>query len=105
MVGNTAFDGSSVIVVVNAFTFTKDGKFTTDKAVSASGFNEPTNPGGPPAVVATSSRSSSGTYVLDGYTLELRWSNKRVERRGFVWLNQKEKDSIYINGTVYLLEK
>jgi hypothetical protein len=103
--GNMAFGGSTMIAVVSAYTFKKDGTFSSDQAVSASGGNEATDPNGPPGVVATSQRSSSGTYRLDGYTLELRFSNGRVMRRAFLWFDAKDKDSIFIDGTAFLIEK
>ncbi len=103
--GNTAMGGNTMIAVVDAYTFKKDGTFKTDKSVSASGGNEATDPNGPPGVVATSQASSSGTYKLDGYTLELRYGNGRVIRRAFLWFNAKDKDSIFIDGTAFLIEK
>ncbi len=101
--GNTAFGGNTMIAVVNSYTFKKDGTFKTDSSVSASGGNEATDPNGPPGVVATSQASSSGTYKLDGYTLELRYSNGRVERRAFLWFDEKKKDSIFVDGTAFLI--
>jgi hypothetical protein len=101
--GNTAIGGNTMIAVISSYTFKKDGTFKTDKAVSASGGNEATDPSGPPGVVATSQASSSGTYKLDGYTLELRFSNGRLERRAFLWFNEKKKDSIFIDGTAFLI--
>jgi hypothetical protein len=103
--GNTAMGGNTMIAVVDAYTFKKDGTFKTDKSVSASGGNEATDPNGPPGVVATSQNSSSGTYRLDGYTLELRYGNGRVMRRAFLWFDEKEKDAIFIDGTAFLIEK
>jgi hypothetical protein len=103
--GNTAVGGNTMIAVIDSYTFNKDGTFKTDKAVGASGGNEGTDPNGPPGVVATSQASSSGTYKLDGYTLELRYGNGRVMRRAFLWFDEKQKDAIFIDGTAFLSKK
>ncbi len=103
--GNIATGGSTMIAAFSAYTFARDGTFTSESAVGASGGNEATDPRGPPGVVTTSQRSSQGSYVLDGYTLELRYGNGRIIRRAFLWFDDKEKDSIFIDGTAYLLAK
>jgi hypothetical protein len=103
--GNTAFGGDTMIAVFSSYTFKKDGTFTTDRGSSASGGQEATNPNGTPAVVTTSNSNSSGTYKLDGYTLELKYGNGKVDRKGFVWFDERQKDSIFINGTAFLLKK
>jgi hypothetical protein len=103
--GNTAFGGDTMIAVFSSYTFKKDGTFITDRGSSASGGQETTNPNGAPAVVTTSNSSASGTYKLDGYTLELKYGNGKVDRKGFVWFDEDKKDSIFINGTAFLLGK
>jgi hypothetical protein len=103
--GNTAFGGDTMITTFSSYTFKKDGTFTTDQGSSASGGQETTNPNGAPAVVTTSNSNSSGTYKLDGYTLELKFGNGKVDRKGFVWFDGRDKDSIFLNGTAFLLKK
>jgi hypothetical protein len=49
---------------------------------------------------ATSSRDQKGSYTFDGYTLELRFENGKVNRTyGYYW--DKKKDSLVIDGTTY----
>jgi hypothetical protein len=103
--GNTAYGGSTMIVASNSYTFGRDGTFTSKTAVGVSGGNEATNPNGPPGVVATSNRSTSGTYLLDGYTLELRYRNGRVIRKAFLWFDEKMHDSFFLDGQAFLDDK
>jgi hypothetical protein len=100
--GNTAYGGDTVIAAFSSYTFKKDGTFTTDRGSSASGGQEATNPNGSPAVVTTSNSNASGTFKLDGYTLELKYGNSKVDRKAFLWFDERQKDSIFLNGTAYL---
>jgi hypothetical protein len=100
--GNTAYGGDTLIAAFSSYTFNKDGTFTTDRGSSASGGQEATNPGGAPAVVTTSNSNASGRFKLDGYTLELKYGNGKLDRKGFLWFDERKKDSIFLNGTAYL---
>ncbi|HKX29695.1 MAG TPA: hypothetical protein VJ302_18540 [Blastocatellia bacterium] len=64
-VAGTAFDG---------FTFTADGRFKTGSSAAILA-----------GIHSRSSRSEilSGTYALDGYSIELHFDDGRVERKGF----------------------
>jgi hypothetical protein len=49
---------------------------------------------------ATSSNDQKGTYIFDGYTLELRFENGKVDRTfGYYW--DKKKDSLVIGARTY----
>lgn len=99
--GNVAYGGGTMIAVVNSFTFLPDGNFKAGKFASASS-NESTSPVG----VSTYSKSEyDGTYTIDGYTLTLRYKDGRVERRAFSFMDAKDKDAIYLNGSAYLKKK
>jgi hypothetical protein len=70
---NTALDGSSSTAVFKDLTFFDDGTFTREAGVSA---REGADYGG-------SKSKTRGTYVIDGYTIELRYDNGYVERLAF----------------------
>jgi hypothetical protein len=99
--GNVAFGGGTMVAYVNSFTFLPNGHFKAGKFAGGSS-NEPTSPVG----VSTYSKSESdGTYTIDGYTLTLRFKDGRVERRAFSFMDPKDKDAIYLNGSAYLKDK
>jgi hypothetical protein len=70
----TGGNGSVAGNAISGFTFTADGHFST---------------GGSSSVLAgiysrsSQSKSLGGTYTLDGYSIELRFDDGRVERKGF----------------------
>ncbi len=77
--GNTAFGGSTMIVDASNLNFFPDGRFEGSSAKGGSA------PG-----VATSVRSaSSGTYRLDGHTIEMRYGDGRVVKTGFYFYPAK----------------
>jgi hypothetical protein len=63
------------------------GDVTSGVSVST----ESTNPNPP---------STTGTYTLDGYTLELRYDDGRIDRTFFYFWNDK-KDYVVIGGVTY----
>jgi hypothetical protein len=65
-----------------------------DTSSGVSVTNETTNPN-PPA--------TTGTYTLDGYTLELRYDDGRITRSFFYFWDDK-KDNAVIGGVTYSLE-
>jgi hypothetical protein len=93
--GNTALGGAFSVAMSNQFTFFEDGRFTHKKVVG----------GGDRSVAVSSNRNSSGTYAIDGYTLELRYADGRTLRRVFYFYPslQKRHDVIGIGGNAYVL--
>jgi hypothetical protein len=75
--GNTAFGGGSVVVSSNALTFNNQGQFTT-LSTGGGSFSGATG-----TVTAYSNKDAAGTYVFDGYSLELRYGNGTVVRKTF----------------------
>ena len=46
---------------------------------------------------------SEGTYTLNGHILTLKFSDGRVERRTFAYMDkERNPDTIYLNGYRYL---
>jgi hypothetical protein len=68
--GNGSVAGRSI----SGFTFTVDGRFSTAGSTSVLA-----------GIYSRSSQNKSlgGTYALDGYSIELRFDDGRVERKGF----------------------
>jgi len=97
--GNTAFGGGTVIAAVHGFTFYPNGKFTSGSTASLSS----ADPTSDTSVVAGSTHNSDGTYHIDGYTIEFRYNDGRIDRRSFIYMDDK-KDAFYLNGSTYLKE-
>jgi hypothetical protein len=70
----TSGNGSVAGRSISGFTFTADGRFSTGNSTSVLA-----------GIYSRSSQSKSlgGTYALDGYSIELRFDDGRVERKGF----------------------
>jgi len=75
--GNTAFGGGSVVMSSNVLTFNNQGQFTTESTGGGS------YSGGTGSVTAYSNKNAAGTYLFDGYSLELRYGNGTVVRKTF----------------------
>ncbi|MBC8138365.1 MAG: hypothetical protein H8F28_21005, partial [Fibrella sp.] len=90
--GNTALGGSTMVVVTDDITFLPNGRFKAGRF--AGGMSD--------QVTATSESATDGTYVLDGYTLTLKYRDGRVERKAFAFMEKGEKDSLYLDGSPYL---
>jgi hypothetical protein len=93
--GNIAYGGSVGVSAISSIRFSADGRFSVASSASASA------PG-----VATSSRSKTigGAYILDGYSIELRYDDGRVERKGFYFCDNGHK-LIGIGNRTYLTRK
>jgi hypothetical protein len=93
--GNTAMGGSFIVAVSKQFTFFEDGRFTEEKAVG----------GSDTAIVFSSNSNRSGTYTLDGYTIELRYANGRTLRQVFYFYPgaSKSQKVVGIGGSDYIL--
>jgi hypothetical protein len=71
--GNTALGGSTSIAVTNDIVFSADGSFRRGDVVSAK----------TDSVTVGSKRKGGGTYLIDGYSIELRYDDGQVERLTF----------------------
>jgi hypothetical protein len=84
--------GTTSGMVADDIKFSGDGRFA--RKASASVLNNP-------AYVHQES-DSSGTYALDGHTLELRYANGKIERRTFYFFPDSD-ENIGIGERVYTL--
>ena len=96
--GNTAFGGGTQFAVSRALTFFPDGHLKGGSSVSVSS----AEPLSDTSSVVGSAKDYSGTYKFDGYTLELRYNDGRIERKSFAYMDWKKKESFYLNGVAYL---
>jgi hypothetical protein len=75
--GNTAYGGGSIVMSSNMYTFNNQGQFTTESTGGG------TYSGGTGTVTAYSNKNAAGTYLFDGYSLELQYGNGKVIRKTF----------------------
>jgi hypothetical protein len=75
--GNTAMGGGVVTVSSNSFTFNDKGQFTRLNT----GGGTSSGVGG--TVTAYSNKDAAGTYLSDGYSIELHYNNGTVVRQSF----------------------
>jgi hypothetical protein len=93
--GNTALGGTFSIAVIKDIVFSDDGSFTRDGVVSA---NERD------AVSVHAKSKASGTYAIDGHTIELRYGDGKIERFAF-YFYPDSNDAIGIGNRAYVLRK
>jgi hypothetical protein len=93
--GNTALGGSFSLAVIKDIVFFDNGSFTRDGVVSANERN---------SVSVQSKRKGSGTYVIDGYTIELRHDDGKAERFAF-YFYPDSNNAIGIGNRTYTLRK
>lgn len=86
--GNIAFGGSVGILSSKRFTFTSDGRFTTEDVASTTA----------PNVAAFSKKNTAGKYKIDGYSIRLEFNNGE-SRRLFFCFYGKDKRVIRISGS------
>jgi len=74
--GNTALGGDVMVMAASNISFNKEGKFTLEKVVGVSSSR---------SVWENTSANSNhaGTYLLDGYSIELKYYNGKTERSFF----------------------
>jgi hypothetical protein len=94
-IGTTSQGTTSVVRIIYSF---EGGKFVRYSGNTLSGSTLDT------FSYATSSRDGRGAYTFDGYTLELRFDDGKVNR-GFGYYWDKKKDSLVIGGTTYARPK
>lgn len=96
--GNLALGGSTGVVTSGRFTFSPDGRFTTERMAGGSTTTETGSNS------SYASRNGAGTYQLDGYTLNLKFNNGERKRVFFCYLD-KSKSSFRIGGSNYTPSK
>jgi hypothetical protein len=94
LAGGSAIAGISTFAS-NEFTFLDDGRFTHGKVFSGSS----------PSTAISSSSNSSGTYALDGYTIELQYADGKKVRQGFYFYPSKDQDTIGIGNSHFVRKK
>jgi len=75
--GNTAIGGGSITVSSKYITFNNKGQFTYE-SVGGGSYNDASG-----GVSAYSSKNTAGTYLLDSYSIELRFNNGKILRQCF----------------------
>jgi hypothetical protein len=117
--------GGAVVTDYSYFTFSPDGRFgssnyttagsssdfgaTTagvysDETGTVGGAQAPGVPIQPTETTNPNPPATTGTYFLDGYTLELRYDDGRVERNFIYFYDAVKRDSMAINGRYYSTE-
>jgi hypothetical protein len=92
---------TSSVFVSEHYALKADGTFNTGTDVAASASS------GGGSVVGGSSRSSKGTYELDGYTITFRYTDGRVVRQLFFFNSERgqvQLDVICIGGYIYFTD-
>jgi hypothetical protein len=97
--GNTAIGGGSIVVSSKYITFNNNGQFTYE-SVGGGSYND--NTGG---VSAYSSKNTAGTYLLDGYSIELCFNNGKVQRQCFYFYSDDDHDVFGIGNRPYTISK
>jgi len=75
--GNTALGGGSMVVSSSNITFNDKGQFTRESTGGSS------YAGATGSVTAYANKDAAGTYILDGYSLELKYNNGTASRVSF----------------------
>lgn len=75
--GNTAFDGTTMIVIGSNIAFNNKGQFTLEKYSGGSSYDFDWG------VSTSSKKNTTGTYSLNGYSIELKFNNNEVIKKIF----------------------
>lgn len=94
--GNTAMGGNVMIVSATDLTFNEQGQFT--KASVAGGSNS-----GDFGVSSTAyaHNDAAGTYTLNGYSLELKYNNGKIEQKSF-YFYPDSKEAFGVGSSPYV---
>lgn len=95
---------STVGVATNTLALHADGRFEWESSSGAS-FQNGAGSARAGGTFANSRPAQAGHYLIDGYTLELRYEDGRVERDLFYWAGgegNKRYDMLLANGRKYL---
>ncbi|HEU4689530.1 MAG TPA: hypothetical protein VFS23_14250 [Vicinamibacterales bacterium] len=96
--GNTALGGSAMVVRSSQYRFNTDGTFSNDT------FGGGSNSSLGVQTAAGSGRQGGGSYHLDGYTIELKTTDGRVQRLLFFFFPDSE-DAIGVGNQVLSKQK
>lgn len=96
--GNTALGGNVMVVSASNITFNKSGQFTL---MSTSGGSNNGDFGVSSTTYAH--KDGAGTYVLNGYSLELRFNNGQVQQKSF-YFYPDSKEAFGIGSSAYVPE-
>lgn len=75
--GNTAFGGTTMIITGSNIAFNNKGQFTLEKYSGGSSYDFDWG------VSTSSKKNTTGTYTLNGYSIELRFNNNEVLKKMF----------------------
>lgn len=75
--GNTAYGGTTMIVIGSNIAFNNKGQFTLEKYSGGSSYDFDWG------VSTSSKKNTTGTYTLNGYSIELRFNNNEVLKKMF----------------------
>jgi len=89
--------GTTMVVSSDAFQFNADGSFSNKSLVGGSS-RSPLSPFG------KSQEQERGSYRLDGYTIELKTTDGRIQRVLFFYLSDSE-DAVGIGSQMFVKEK
>ncbi len=92
--GNTPVGGNIITFAASNIHFNSQGQFTLARSSGGSS----------PAASAYSSRDEGGSYLLNGYSIELRFNNGKVIRQSF-YFYPGARDHFGIGGNDYVPEK
>lgn len=93
--GNTAYGGNVMVVSAANLTFNKSGQFTM---LSTGGVSNSGDYG--MASSAFSNKESAGTYLLNGYAIEMRFNNGKVQQQLFFFYPDS-KDYFGVGSRIY----
>jgi len=96
--GNTAIGGGSIVVSSKYITFNNKGQFTYE-SVGGGSYNDANG-----GVSAYSSKNTAGTYLLDGYSIELRFNNGKITRQCFYFYSD-DHEVFGIGNRPYTISK
>jgi hypothetical protein len=89
--GNTAMGGDVMIVISDTITFNPQGQFTLAKVSG----------GSTSTVTSYYKGKDAGTYILDGYTIEMKLNNGKIERK-FFYFYPDDRRYFGIGSSVYV---
>jgi hypothetical protein len=89
--GNTAMGGDVMIVISDTITFNSQGQFTLAKVSG----------GSTSTVTSYYKGKDAGTYILDGYTIEMKLNSGKTERK-FFYFYPDDRRYFGIGSSVYV---
>lgn len=96
--GNTAVGGSTMIVIGSNIAFNNKGQFSLEKYSGGSSYDFGVG------VSTHSKKNTTGTYTLNGYSIELRFNNNDVIKKLF-YFYPDSKEAFGLGGDSYTAVK